>query len=159
MSIHSDKTIKKGGINNMKITKKNVLCFILLLSFCLIQVAGVLYIPKANAENLWEKQQGMTGGGSVGEAFGEPNPDSDYDIRIIIINIVKIFLGLLGIIFMVLMIVAGYKWMTAGGNEEKVKEAKSQIKTAIIGLVIIFMAYSIARFVTRYIYEATEATG
>ncbi len=143
----------------MKITKKNVLSFILLLSFCLIQVTGVLYIPKVNAESLWEKQQGMIGGGSVGEAFGEANPNSDYDIRIIITNIVKIFLELLGIIFMVLMIVAGYKWMTAAGNEDKVKEAKSQIKTAVIGLVIIFMAFSIAHFVTKYIFEATEATG
>jgi len=143
----------------MKIIKKNVLCFILLFLFSLIQIVGILSIPKANAENLWNKQQGMIGGGSVGEAFGESNPGSDYDIRIIILNIVKIFLGLLGIIFMILMILAGYKWMTAGGNEDKVKEAKSQISTAIIGLVIIFMAYSVAHFVTKYIYEATEASG
>lgn len=142
----------------MKITKKNVLCFILLLSFCLIQVAGVLYIPKANAESLWDKQQGFTGSNPVGDAFGETSSEPK-DIREVVADIIKVFLGLLGVIFIILIIVAGYKWMTAGGNEEKVKEAKSQISTAIIGLVIILMAYSIAHFVTKYIHEATEATG
>lgn len=66
---------------------------------------------------------------------------------------IKTFLGLLGIIFIVLIIWAGYNWMTASGNEEKVTKAKSTLYRAIIGLVITLSAYGIWRFIYfRLIY-------
>ena len=68
-------------------------------------------------------------------------------IGLIMATVIKAFLGLLAIIFIVLIITAGYKWMTAGGNEEKIKEAQQTIKTAIIGLIIIVGAYAITHFV------------
>jgi amino acid transporter len=61
--------------------------------------------------------------------------------------VIRAFLSLLGIIFLVLIIVAGYNWMTAGGNDEKVTKAKSTIARAIIGLIIIVAAYAITYFV------------
>ncbi|MFH1254991.1 MAG: hypothetical protein V1667_00760 [bacterium] len=62
-------------------------------------------------------------------------------------SVIRAFLGLLGIIFLILLIYAGYNWMTAQGEEEKVEKAKSTITRAIIGLVIITAAYSITYFV------------
>ena len=53
-------------------------------------------------------------------------------------SIVGYFLGLLGTVFVVLMIYAGYLYMTAQGNEEQVEKAKGLIKNAVIGLVIVF---------------------
>jgi len=60
---------------------------------------------------------------------------------------IRAFLGVLGIIFLVLMITAGYKWMTASGNEEKITEAKETIWRAVIGLIIIVASYAITYFV------------
>jgi hypothetical protein len=65
-------------------------------------------------------------------------------------TVISAFLSLLGIIFLIIMILAGYNWMTAGGNEEKVNLAKSRISRAIIGLIIIVSAYAITYFVFRY---------
>jgi hypothetical protein len=42
---------------------------------------------------------------------------------------------------------AGYKYMTAGGNEEKTREAIDSIRRGIIGLIIIVSAYAITYFV------------
>lgn len=67
----------------------------------------------------------------------------------IVANIISVVLGLLGILFVVLMIFSGYQWMTAGGNEETVKKAQGRIKNAIIGLIIIVMAYAITAFVFK----------
>lgn len=53
----------------------------------------------------------------------------------------NIFLSLLGVVFMILVIIAGYKWMTAAGNEEQVTQAKSYLKYAIIGLFVISLAW------------------
>ena len=61
------------------------------------------------------------------------------------------FLGLLAIIFIILMILAGYNWMTAGGEEQKVTKAKDTIQAAIIGLIIIVAAYAITFFVFKYL--------
>jgi ABC-type multidrug transport system permease subunit len=46
------------------------------------------------------------------------------------------FLGVLGLIFIILIIVAGFNFMTAGGDEQKVTKAKDSIRRAIIGLII-----------------------
>lgn len=67
----------------------------------------------------------------------------------IIATIIKTALSLLGILFIILMIYSGYQWMTAGGNEDTVKKSRSRIINAVIGLVIIVLAYSITTFVFR----------
>ena len=78
-----------------------------------------------------------------------------YDFRSNIGSTIKVviegFLGLLGVIFIILIIVAGYNWMTAAGDEAKVTKAKDTIQRAIIGLIIILAAYSITYFVFRYV--------
>lgn len=62
-------------------------------------------------------------------------------------TIIKAFLGVLGMIFIILMLIAGFNWMTAAGEEEKIKKATATIRTAIIGLLIIVAAYAITYFV------------
>jgi Type IV secretion system pilin len=71
------------------------------------------------------------------------------DIRTIIANIIRIALGLIGIVLVVLLIYAGFLWMTAGGNEEQIAKAKKTITNAVIGLIIILAAYAIVVFVMR----------
>lgn len=61
--------------------------------------------------------------------------------------IINVALGLLGVIFLGLMLWAGYSWMTAGGNEDKVSSAGATIKVAIIGLLIVIGSFAIWRFV------------
>ncbi len=62
-------------------------------------------------------------------------------------------LSLLGIIFIVLMVLAGYNWMMASGNEQRVEEAKDTIKRAIIGLVIVLGSWAIWNFILSNIIE------
>lgn len=61
--------------------------------------------------------------------------------------VVSSFLALLGIIFIVLIILAGYHWMTASGDEEKVTKAKETLNRALIGLLIVLGSYAIWNFV------------
>ena len=75
------------------------------------------------------------------------NFDTSATIGSVVAMAIKGFIALLGVIFVVLIILAGYKWMNAGGEEEKVREAKDTIRRAIIGLIIIIAAYAITEFV------------
>ena len=61
--------------------------------------------------------------------------------------VIKGFLSLLGIIFIVLIMLSGFNWMTSEGDEQKITKAKETIRTAIIGLFIIIAAYAITHFV------------
>lgn len=61
--------------------------------------------------------------------------------------VIGVGLGLIGVVFLILMIYAGYNWMTAQGEEEKVTKAKETIIRAIIGLIIVIGSYAVWRFV------------
>ena len=61
--------------------------------------------------------------------------------------VIQAALALIGVIFLALMLYAGYHWMTARGEEEKVEKAKDTITRAIIGLIIVVGAYAIWAFI------------
>ncbi|KKR91929.1 MAG: hypothetical protein UU95_C0024G0022 [Parcubacteria group bacterium GW2011_GWC2_42_12] len=74
-------------------------------------------------------------------------------LNVIIGTVISIGLGLIGIIFLVLMIYAGYNWMTASGDEEKVSKAKTIIIQSVIGIIIVVGAYAAWRFIfVRLLY-------
>lgn len=69
----------------------------------------------------------------------------------IVASVIYMALGVLSIIFLILIIIAGYTWMTAGGNEEQVSKAKKNLKNAIIGVIIVLGSYAITWFVFEYL--------
>lgn len=56
-------------------------------------------------------------------------------------NLVAYLLGFIGIIIFIIIIISGFQWITAGGNEETVTKSKNNIKNAIMGLLVILIAY------------------
>lgn len=69
--------------------------------------------------------------------------------------IISYILGFLGVIFLILTIYSGFQWLTAGGNEETIKKARSRLINAVIGLAIILSAYAITYFVTEKLAETS----
>jgi hypothetical protein len=67
--------------------------------------------------------------------------------------VIRVILGFLGIILIVLVIYAGFLWMTAGGDTKQVDKSKDIIKNAVMGLVVILLAYAITDFVISKIQE------
>lgn len=60
-------------------------------------------------------------------------------------RIITTALSLVGILFLVLMLYSGYIWMMDKGEAKDIEKAKDNIKSAIIGLIIIFGAYVITK--------------
>ncbi len=56
-------------------------------------------------------------------------------------------LGFLGIVLLAIVMYAGFTWMTAGGEAEKIAKAKSMLVNAVAGIVIVASSYAIASFV------------
>ena len=128
----------------MSIAMKKILSAVFLLILGIFQLN--LFLPARLAladSSLLNTQEGFKGNEIPG-AFGNKQPD---DIRYTLARIINIVLSLLALIFLVLVLIAGFKYMTAAGNEDKVKESLKQITQAIIGLIIILMAWGITYFI------------
>lgn len=80
--------------------------------------------------------------GELGLSSGE-----GIDLHTMIVNILRYLLTFIGIIAIVIVMLAGLKWMASGGDAEKVGQAKSMLVGSFIGLIIIMAAYSITNFV------------
>lgn len=72
--------------------------------------------------------------------------------------IINAFLGLVGVIYLVLIIYSGVVWMTAGGNEETITKAKKKLVNATIGLILIFAAFIITNYIVFKILDITLPT-
>ena len=78
------------------------------------------------------------------------------DVRTTVSNVIRAFMGLLGLVAVVIILYGGFKWMTSQGSDEKVTEAKKLIVAGVIGLIIILSAYAIAEFVVGAIINGTS---
>lgn len=85
-------------------------------------------------------------------------PLTPISVEVLAANIIRIILGFVGIIFLLLVIYAGFLWMVGGrdGNEEAISKAKSLLTNATIGLLVIVAAYSITYYVTFYLLQANQ---
>lgn len=92
---------------------------------------------------------------AVNTAEGNAIYSEGTDLPALIGNIIQALLALIGVLFLVLAVYAGFLWMTAQGNEKKVQSAKDILKNAVIGLVLIVAAYAISDFVITTIIDAS----
>ena len=117
----------------------------------LIVAAAMIFslalVPVALAQTI-EEDFGLT--------FGESSGLGNQDLRQTIASIINVALSLLGIVALVIILYGGFKWMTAGGNEDSVGEARKIIIAGVIGLAIILSSYAIANFVLTQLATATN---
>lgn len=109
--------------------------------------AGFLAAHDALAQTITSNDLGISYGAATGLGT--------VDIRLTVARIIRAALGFLGVVAVVMILYGGFIYMTAGGNEEKVSEAKKILINGAIGLVIILSAFSIASFIMSKLVGAT----
>lgn len=77
------------------------------------------------------------------------------DIRTMVANVIRAFMGLLGLILVMQIMWGGFLMMTHGGNEDRKTKAVGTLKGAVIGMILIMMSASIADFVVDAVMNAT----
>lgn len=82
--------------------------------------------------------------------------DTKTDIPDLIGSIVGVALSFVGAIFFLLILYAGFLWMTAFGATDKVDKAKNILEHAAVGLIIVLAAYAISRFVFSNLPEGSS---
>lgn len=118
------------------------------LSFFILLIISLFFISQTASAQLLTNTTGLQ---QMTNTVATTGGLGSVSIGFLIARIIQVALGLLAIIFLILMIIAGFRWMTAGGNDEQVKKSTGTIKTAIIGLIVILAAYAITYFVFKYL--------
>ncbi len=118
--------------------------------FCVLAIASLGSTALAQAPDT----AGLEAVGAAGGLAG-----GGTDLITIIGRIINVVLGFVGIILLVMLLYAGYLWMTSGGEADKVTTAQTMIRNAIIGLIIITSAFAITQFILNALLGATGGGG
>jgi hypothetical protein len=99
--------------------------------------------------------QGSTCAGSNGSITADPgsksckkiNESATNTANSIVADTVNLLSAIVGVLAVIMIIYAGFRYVTSGGSDEAVKGAKNTILYAIIGLVVVALAQIIVHFV------------
>jgi|GEM_PF-956011 len=75
------------------------------------------------------------------------NPLRTVSVPTVIGRVINAFLLIVGSIFLLVVIYGGFMWMTAAGNEAKVKKGRQTLMWSVLGIIVIFLAWMIVGFI------------
>ncbi|MDD2656890.1 MAG: hypothetical protein PHQ18_05000 [Patescibacteria group bacterium] len=88
------------------------------------------------------------------------NLGTPKDVRIIVTNIIRIFLSFVGLLATTYLVYGGYLYMTAAGNESRTSSASKIMLSSALGLLIVLTSYSITMLIYKiYLSSIAPATG
>jgi len=90
------------------------------------------------------------------DVIEEPLGMGSKDLRIVAAELINEAVALLGILSVVIVILSGFMWMLAGGDDEKVGKAKKTLVSGLIGLVLIIVSFSLANFIISSLLSAVS---
>lgn len=93
----------------------------------------------------YEKLGGLLSG--ISDECGACGQCQIRDFFIVGNTITKLILGLSGSIMLLMVIYGGFLWLTSSGNANLVDKGKKVLIGAVIGLIIVFGAYTATQFI------------
>ncbi len=81
------------------------------------------------------------------DSNGKSLNEVTYTLR----NVVNLLLYVAGIIAVVIIVIAGFRFVTSNGDAAQVSKAKNTIIYALVGLVVAVMSYAIVNFILENI--------
>lgn len=132
--------------------KKNLLILLVIFGFLLFGAVNVVSAVTSSLQDSMSVQnQALVGknGANLGEA---------KDIRIVVANIIKIFLSFLGTLATVYLFYGGYMYMTSAGNDQRMGNASKIMLYSALGLFVILASYSINSFIYKTYQRSLEQT-
>lgn len=113
-------------------------------------VSSALFVLGANVSVVLAQkpttEPAPAGAVNIGIGIGQ-NKIENLTIGIIIKWFLQILIIAAALVFFIWLVLGGIKWIISGGNPEKVEEARNQITAALIGLIIVFAAWAVARLI------------
>lgn len=74
--------------------------------------------------------------------FVDPALSQNFDFEILLTQVINFFIGFVGVIALLMLVIGGYYMLASGGNEEQVTKGKKAVTFAIIGIIVIVLSYA-----------------
>ena len=71
-------------------------------------------------------------------------------------GIINAIIAVIGVVAVIMLVIAGFRYTVSGGDAKAVETAKNQIMYAIIGIVICVLAFAIVTFVVNQLNAVTK---
>lgn len=85
--------------------------------------------------------------------------NSDQDPRDLIVTIVRYLMAFVGLVAVIIIMYAGWLWMTSNGAPDKIDKAKKTLVNGVIGLIIIIISYAIVMFIINLFTSGLPGSG
>jgi hypothetical protein len=82
------------------------------------------------------------------------NPLPTTSLPTLIGRVIRAILGITGSLALAVFVYGGLIWMTAAGNTERIQKGKNTLSWAAIGLAVMFLSYSVVRYILTALTEA-----
>jgi len=128
-----------------KFMKKYILIFILVVSIVSLCSLVLTVNAQSSVRDLLSNRYSDLKGEVTGSSL------SSTPIQYVVVDIVRRVLMFLGLVTVIIIIYAGYLWLTAGGNADQVNKAKKYLINAVIGVVIVLGAFVFTRLVVTMV--------
>ncbi|MFH1367444.1 MAG: hypothetical protein ABIH38_05715 [Patescibacteria group bacterium] len=84
-----------------------------------------------------------------------PNPIACDTLPCIFINVMRLFLGALGVFALFVFMWGGFQMLTSAGNAETVKKAKDTLVWASVGIAVVISSWAIINYFLRVFITVT----
>jgi len=128
------------------------------VSFLVLSIF-TLFIGSANAQLQAGKGFGQYFDRTFNQVYDTNSQDLENSLPKTVGTLISTVLGLIGVVLIVIIVWAGWLWLTARGNDDQVSEAKNYIKNAVIGMAIALGAFVITQFVVQTLTGALRTNG
>ena len=118
-------------------------------------------IPDQDGKDCIDRPSSSTSGGNAGSSTtgrnlgtlfdSYTNPLSTVDIRVIIGRVVRAILVIVGALALIMFVYGGFTWLTSVGNDQRVETGRTTLIWASLGLIIVFSAYILVKYVMEAI--------
>jgi len=72
-----------------------------------------------------------------------------WDLEQLVTWAIRLTLIVAGLIFFFMLLFGGIRWILSGGDKTNTENARNQITAALIGLIVVFAAWAIARLIDQ----------
>ena len=84
-----------------------------------------------------------------------PTGDQFYNIGqvtfpVIVSALIRLSVVIAAIVFFFILVIGGIRWIASGGDKAQTESARSQITSALVGLVIVFAAWAIVALINAF---------
>lgn len=120
------------------------------LMFVSGSLVAIAEAPAVHADTISDIKAGVTGSGGSGAK------NQGSQVAVVIRVVVNILLFLIGAFAVIMIVIAGFRYVASNGDANTVSSAKNTILYAVIGLVVAFLAYALVNFVIDQLIQGSK---